>query len=332
MFFKQKMQVVQVQEFGAPEVLQIAQIDMPKIGPHDVLIKVAASGINRADILQRKGFYPPPKGITDILGLEVSGEVVECGEKADQFSVGDKVCALLAGGGYSQYCVVRQDLCLPIPDGYSFEEAAALPEAVFTVWKNLFQLGQLKKGETVLIHGGSGGIGSLAIEMSKIFGIKVITTVRNKTKADFCESIGADHTILYRTSDFVEIVDKLTESNGVDCILDMVGGNYTMKNLHCLADGGRLVQIAYLQNKKVEIDLSLIMKRHLNITGSTLRNRPLSEKIQLKNEIMENVWPYILKGQIKPKVFEKFSLKDVVHAHHLMEGYGHSGKLVLIPD
>lgn len=323
------MKVVVVERPGTPEVLQIGEMDRPEPSENEVLIEVHAAGINRPDCAQRQGTYPPPPGASEILGLEVAGKVVACGKGVQRWRVGDSVCALIAGGGYAEYAVAPEGQCLPIPTGFSMLEAAAIPETFFTVWTNLFESGRLQKGETVLIHGGSGGIGTTAIQLSKAFGATVYTTVGKKEAVASCEKLGADKVILYKDEDFVAVTKDMTAGRGVDVILDMVGGDYFARNIEALAPMGRLVQIATLRGTKGELDLRKMMSKRLTLTGSTLRGRSIAEKTRLAGALEEKVWPLLNGGKLKPVIFKTFSLQEARAAHELMESSAHTGKIVL---
>ena len=315
---QQMMQAIRIREFGPPEVLEIKEIFIPQARPDEVLIRVHAAGVNRPDLLQRIGKYPPPPGITDTPGLEVAGEIVGPHENA-----GEKVCALIAGGGYAEYVVVPKGQCLPLPQGLSMIEAAALPEAVFTVWNNVFVRGQLKPGETLLIHGGASGIGTTAIQMAKAYGAKVIITAGSEEKCAACLKIGADQAVNYKTQDFVEVLSD------IDVVLDMVGGDYVPKNLKVLRDGGRHVSIATLNGSKTEIDIRTVMQKRLVLTGSTLRARSVEEKTVLAQSIHKTVWPWIEAGKVKPVIYKTFPLAQAAQAHAALEKGDHVGKIVL---
>lgn len=307
--------------------LDTCDIPQPKAG--EVLIKVAFSGVNRPDVLQRSGKYNPPPGASPILGLELSGEVVALGEGVTQWKLGDQVCALTPGGSYAEYCVTPASHCLPIPKGLSLLEAAAIPENYFTVWTNVFERVALKAGETILIHGGSSGIGLTAIQLAKHFGAKVYTTVGNAEKAAFCEKVGADVAINYRDQDFVAEVKKLTNDKGVNVILDMVGGPYINKNISLLDLGGRLAQIAFLQGGKAELDFTPVMTKRLILTGSTLRPRSIEDKAGIAQALKQQVWPLIEAGKCKPVIHECFNFDEAGKAHALMESSTHIGKIML---
>jgi putative PIG3 family NAD(P)H quinone oxidoreductase len=290
---------------------------------------VAFAGVNRPDCLQRSGKYPPPPGASTIVGLEVSGEVVALGEGATHWQLGDKVCALTNGGAYAEYVTVPEGQALPIPKGYSMLQAAALPENYFTVWTNVFQRGKLKAGESILIHGGSSGIGLTAIQLAHAFGAKVFCTVGNADKVAACKKVGADVAIDYKTQDYVEEVLKLTDQKGVNAILDMVGGSYMQRNLKALAIEGRLLQIAFLQPSKVEVDWVSLMAKRLTFTGSTLRPRSAADKAQIANELKQQVWPLLAAGTVAPVIYKVFDLNDASQAHALMESSQHIGKIML---
>jgi len=309
--------------------LQLTARLTPKPASHQVLIKVLAAGVNRPDISQRKGLYPPPTGASDILGLEVSGTIVLVGAAVSHLSVGDKVCALVTGGGYAGYCLASALLCLPIPKGLSFVEAAALPETFFTVWSNVFDRAQLRAKETLLIHGGSSGIGVAAIQLAKAFQAKVIVTAGSEEKCNACVKLGADTAINYKKQDFVTTVHKATRTKGVNVILDMVGGDYFPRNVKCLAYDGRLVQIALQQGIKSEINLLPILVKRLTITGSTLRARDDAFKADIANKLHKNVWPLLASGKIKPIIDSTFTLDEAEKAHEVMESSQHIGKLIL---
>ena len=314
---------------GGPEVLSPSTCSIPTPQPGEVLVKVAFAGVNRPDCLQRSGKYPPPPGASPIVGLEVSGEVVALGEGATRWKLGDKVCALTNGGAYAEYVTVPEGQALPIPKGYSMLQAAALPENYFTVWTNVFQRGKLKAGESILIHGGSSGIGLTAIQLAHAFGAKVFCTVGNADKVAACKKVGADVAIDYKTQDYVEEVLKLTDQKGVNAILDMVGGSYMQRNLRALAIEGRLLQIAFLQPSKVEVDWVSLMAKRLTFTGSTLRPRSAADKAQIANELQAQVWPLLAAGTVAPVIYKVFDLNDAAQAHALMESSQHIGKIML---
>jgi NADPH2:quinone reductase len=315
---------------GGPEVLRIEQREIPKPGPRDVLIQVKFAGVNRPDLLQRAGKYPPPPGASPILGLEVSGQIVDRGAEVREWNIGDAVCALTPGGGYAEYCLTNAGHCLPVPQGLDFAQAAALPENLFTVWANLIDRGRLKAGEHVLIHGGSSGIGYLAIQLARENGATVYTTVGNEAKAGFCRSLGAAVAINYRTEDFVAVVEKATSRRGVDVILDMVGGDYLGKNIRSLALEGRLIQIAFLQGSTVhQFDFMLVMTRRLTITGSTLRPRSIEEKAAIAQSLRQHVWPLLESAKIKVVIDRIIPLSQASDAHRVMEESQHMGKILL---
>jgi putative PIG3 family NAD(P)H quinone oxidoreductase len=324
------MTVIETREPGGPEVLVPATRPVPKPGPGEVLIEVAAAGVNRPDVLQRQGLYPPPKGASDLLGLEVAGKVVARGPGAERYRDGDRVCALVNGGGYAQYAIAPEATTLPIPRGLSLEEAAALPETVFTVWNNVFERGALEPGEWLLIHGGGGGIGTTAIQMATALGAKVITTVGSAAKQRDCEALGAVRAINYRDEDFVEAVRETTGGHGADVILDMVGGDYIERNLRAAALEGRIVQIAFLKGSKVELDLMRLMMRRLTLTGSTLRAQPPEAKARMARAIEQRVWPLIAEGKIKAVIDSSFKLEDAAGAHRRIDDPEHIGKIVLV--
>jgi NADPH:quinone reductase len=323
------MLAIEIQHPGGPEVLAPASLPVPKPGRGEILIKVAAAGINRPDILQRRGLYPPPPGASEIPGLEVAGEIVASGEGATRFRLGEKVCALVAGGGYAEYCAVHESNALPIPSGLDMIEAAALPETFFTVWANLFQRGKLKSGETVLIHGGTSGIGTTATMLTKAFGAIVLATAGSEEKCRACVALGADFAINYRTQDFVEEVRKFTDGEGVDVILDIVAGDYVAKNYKAAALNGRIIQVGIQNGAAKELNLMPMLAKRLTHTGSTLRSRSEVEKAQIAQELEQQVWPLLHQGKIKPQIFKTFRLEEAARAHALMESGTHIGKIVL---
>jgi NADPH:quinone reductase len=314
---------------GGPEVIRLEDAPVPRPGPGQVLIEVAAAGVNRPDCIQRAGAYPPPPGASDIPGLEVSGRVAALGEGVTSLRVGDTVCALLSGGGYAEYCVADEALCLPVPAALSLLEAGGVPETYFTVYDNVFTRGRLRAGESLLVHGGSSGIGSTAIQLAKAMGATVYATAGSAEKCDFCRSLGADAAVNYRTEDFVDEIRRLTDKRGVDVILDMVGGSYIGRNLSILAVEGRLVQIAFLQSSKVEIDFRPVMVRRLTLTGSTLRPRSVELKAGIAAALRETVWPLLENGTVRPIVDATFPLEETRRAHELMESSAHQGKIML---
>ena len=315
-------------EPGGPEALRLIEVPVPQPGEGEVLIRVAAAGVNRPDILQRMGKYPPPPGTTETLGLEVAGEVVAAGEGGYHL-LQQRVCALIAGGGYAEYVLAPADLCLPVPGTLSMTEAAALPETLFTVWTNLFERGFAADGDTVLVHGGTSGIGTMAIKLGSLFGVKVIVTCGSHEKCRRAGELGAAAAINYREQDFVEEVLRLTAGRGVSVVLDMVGGDYVRRNLACLAEEGRHVSIAFQRGAKAEVSITEIMRRRLTLTGSTLRARDLGFKAMVAREIAENVWPFVETGMLKPAIDSVFPLEEVSRAHARMESGEHVGKIVL---
>lgn len=326
------MRAVEISAYGAPEVLRLVERDRPQAGAGEVLIRVAASGVNRPDVLQRTGNYPVPPGASDLPGLEVAG-VIESGDAAALaeagLAVGDHVCALVAGGGYAEYCVAPVGQCLPVPAGWTDLDAAGLPETFFTVWSNVFDRGRLRAGETLLVQGGSSGIGVTAIQMAKAMGATVIVTVGSDEKAQACLALGADHAINYKTQDFVRAVAELTGGRGVDVILDMVAGPYVARELDCLAEDGRLVIIAVQGGVNAEVNAGKVLRRRLTITGSTLRPRPVAFKAEIARSLRQHVWPLLASGRIKPVVFQVFAPEQAAEAHALMESNQHIGKLLL---
>lgn len=323
------MKVVEITEFGGPDVLKLGERPIPSLNKGEVLIKVAAAGVNRPDCIQRSGAYPPPPGASDIPGLEVAGEIVSVADDVDASLIGKSICALVAGGGYGEYCSAHASLCMPIPHGFSPVEAAALPETFFTVWFNLFHQGGLKAGQSLLVHGGSSGIGTTAIQMANKRGVRVLTTAGNAEKLEVCKTLGADVLINYRAVDFVEAVNVATDKKGVDMILDMVGGDYIAKNIKCLARGGRLINIAYLQGSKAEVNFMTVMLKQLTLTGSTLRPQSVSVKATLADALKQEVWPLLDQGEIKPIIHKVFAMDEAAKAHSLMESSQHIGKIIL---
>ena len=326
------MRAVEITSPGGPEVLRLTERATPRAGAGELLIRVAASGVNRPDVLQRKGRYAPPAGASDLPGLEVAG-VVESGDAqamaAAGIAIGDRVCALVTGGGYAEYCVAPVPQCLPQPKGLTDVEAASLPETFFTVWSNVFDRGQLQPGETLLVQGGSSGIGVTAIQLARAWGATVIVTAGTDAKCDNCLELGAQHAINYNTQDFVAEVMRITEGRGVDVILDMVAGDYVARELSCLAEDGRLVFIAVQGGVKAQIDAGLVLRRRLTITGSTLRPRPVAFKGAIAASLRKNVWPWLAAGQVRPVIFRQFAAEDAAQAHALMESSEHTGKIVL---
>ncbi|QHE85438.1 NAD(P)H-quinone oxidoreductase [Hydrogenophaga sp. BPS33] len=326
------MQAIEISVFGAPEVLRLVERPTPVAGAGEVLIRVSASGVNRPDVLQRKGHYPVPPGASDLPGLELAG-VIESGDAAAMaaagLKVGDRVCALVAGGGYAQWCVAPAAQCLPVPDGLDDIAAASLPETFFTVWSNVFDRGRLQAGETLLVQGGTSGIGVTAIQMAKALGARVIATAGSDDKCAACLKLGADHAINYKTQDFVAEVARLTDQKGVDVILDMVAGSYAAREIECLAEDGRLVIIAVQGGVKAEFNAGLVLRRRLTITGSTLRPRPVAFKGAIAASLRAQVWPLLADGRIKPVIHQVFPAAEAAAAHTLMESNQHIGKLVL---
>ncbi|MBM3520126.1 MAG: NAD(P)H-quinone oxidoreductase [Alphaproteobacteria bacterium] len=313
---------------GGPEVLRPAELPVPAPGPGQLLVKVAAAGVNRPDILQRQGAYPPPPGAPATPGLEIAGEVVGLGEGVRRYEAGDHVCALVPGGGYAQYAVVHEDNALPVPAGFSMVEAAAVPETFFTVWTNVFDRGRLKAGETLLVHGGSSGIGTTAIMLGSAFGARVVATAGSAAKCQACLDLGAALAIDYRATDFAEVMrEKKIEA---DVILDMVGGDYVARNFKVAAMHGRIVNIAFQKGSRIEIDLLPIMLKRLTLTGSTLRPRSVAEKAEIARALEENVWPHFAAGRCRPVIHRTFPLAEAAEAHRLMETSSHIGKIVLL--
>ena len=324
------MKVIEIREPGGPEVLVPAERPRPSPGPGEVLIQVAAAGVNRPDVMQRLGRYPPPPGASDIPGLEVAGIVEEVGPGVDTCRRGDRVCALVSGGGYAESCVSPAPQCLPVPRGLDFVDAAAIPETFFTVWTNVFERGHLQPGESLLVHGGSSGIGTTAIQLGRAFGARVFATAGSVEKCAACERLGAEGAVNYRETDFVAAVKEATGGRGVDVILDMVGGEYVPRNLDLLTTDGRLVQIAFMGGAKVQVNLLQIMQRRLILTGSTLRPRSVAEKGAIARALHERVWPLLEAGTVKPIIYQTFPLRDAAQAHRVLESGAHIGKLVLV--
>ncbi len=323
------MKVIEIVEPGGPSVLKSSIRNIPKPKRNEVLIKISYAGINRPDVLQRSGSYLPPPGASDLPGLEASGIIFAIGENVTNWEVGDEVCALLPGGGYAEYAVTQASHCLPVPTGMSLKQAAALPETLFTVWSNVFQRGGLKPNEKFLVHGGSSGIGTMAIQLANLFGSEVYTTAGSDAKCSACEELGAIRAINYNKEDFLEVIKSI---GGVHLILDMVGGAYIEKNIKALVDDGRLVQIAFLKGAKVELNFAQIMTRRLTVTGSTLRPQSDLSKSQIASELLEKIWPLLSTGRINPVINSVFDLNDVSSAHLLMESSKHIGKIVLKVD
>jgi putative PIG3 family NAD(P)H quinone oxidoreductase len=323
------MTAIAIREAGGPEVLVPSAMEVPKPGQGQLLVKVEAAGVNRPDVLQRKGLYPPPPGASPIPGLEIAGEVVATGEGAKRFKPGDKVTALVSGGGYAQFCLADEGAALPLPASYDAIRAAALPETFFTVWINVFQRGGLKPGESFLVHGGSSGIGTTAIQLAKAFGATVFATAGNAEKCAACETLGADFAINYRDQDFVAVVKEKTGGKGVNLILDMVGGPYIERNLACVSEDGRIHQIAFLQGSKVTVDLMRLMLKRVTLTGSTLRARAPEVKAQIAAALESQVWPLLESGKVAPVIDSTFPLEKASEAHARMESNAHIGKIML---
>lgn len=319
------MRCIAIRQPGGPEMLEIEERAIPEPQEGEVLVKVAAAGVNRPDVLQRLGVYPPPPGASDIPGLELSGEIVE----GPDTLIGRRVCALVAGGGYAEYCTAPIGNCIQVPDGLSMEEAAAMPETLFTVWTNLFERGFAAEGDTVLVHGGTSGIGTMAIKLGHLFGLQVIVTCGSDAKCERAEAEGAALAINYKTEDFVDVVKDHSEGRGVEVVLDMVGGDYVPRNLACLADEGRHVSIAFQRGPKAEISIVDIMRRRLILTGSTLRARSVAFKTMVADELKAIVWPYVESGRLRPVIDKVFPLEEAAKAHARMEAGEHVGKIVL---
>ena len=323
------MKVIEISQPGGAEVLRLAERPRPEPKPHEILIKVAAAGVNRPDVLQRMGNYAVPPDASDLPGLEVAGEVVAVGSKAKLFRVGEKVCSLVHGGGYAEYCVAPEVQALPVPRGLSLVEAASLPETFFTVWANVYDRGRLAPGESLLVQGGSSGIGVAAIQMAAATGSRVFATAGSDEKCAACLRLGAEKAFNYKTQDFEKEILKVTAGKGVDVILDMVGGDYVPRELKCIAEDGRLVFIAYLRGPKTELSIDAVMRRRLTLTGSTLRPRSVEFKGAIAHSLREKIWPLIEAGKIKPEIYKTFPLAQAAEAHRLMESSQHIGKIVL---
>ncbi len=321
------MKYVDLPQPGAPENLVLAEGPLPAVPAQHVLVRVAYAGVNGPDIMQRKGLYPPPEGASKLLGLEIAGKVVAVGEGVSRWRVGDEICALTNGGGYAQYCAVLADHCLPIPAGMSLRDAASLPEAYFTVWSNVFMTARLAAGQTFLVHGGAGGLGTASIQLGRAFGAKVVATDHPAERLEACAKLGAERTVDYKAEDFVDVVRK--EFGGADVILDIVGGPYVARNIKATRHDARIVQLAFAQGSKVEVDLMPVMLKRLHYTGSTLRSRPDGFKTAVARELEEKVWPLFAQGKLRPVVGEVLPLADAAQAHRLMESAGHAGKIVL---
>jgi NADPH2:quinone reductase len=329
--FPKQMTAIEITQDGGPEVLVPCEMATPQPGPEEVLIHIAAAGVNRPDVFQRQGNYPAPKGASPIPGLEVAGTIAALGRNTSRYKVGDKVCALVTGGGYAQYCVAHETITLPIPGSLSMVEAAGLPETCFTVWANVFDRANLQPDETLLVHGGSSGIGTTAIQMAtQLLGTDVFVTAGSDEKCAMCEKLGAKRAINYKEQDFVEIVKADTGGKGVDVILDMIGGDYIARNLKAAAPDGRIVNIAFLKGAKAEVNFLPIMLKRLTLTGSTLRARPVEEKAQIARQLEEKIWPLIASGKIHPVIHAEFPLAHAADAHKLMESSAHIGKIILV--
>ena len=328
----ESMNYIKIEEHGDPDVLKLSSQSVPDPGLDEVLIRVEAAGVNRPDIMQRKGLYPPPPGATDVPGLEVSGTVVKKGKNVAEPEVGSQVCALVSCGGYAEYCLASASICLPVPKKISLQHAAGIPETFFTVWTNVFERGQLKYGETLLVHGGSSGIGTTSIQLGKAFGATVYTTAGTQEKCEYCKNLGADAAINYNENDFEAEIKTLTENRGVDVILDMVGGPYFPKNIKILAVQGRLLQIALMQGHKAEVDFRPLLMKRVTLTGSTLRPRSVKEKAEIARSLRKEVWPLMDSGTIRPIIHQTFPLEKAADAHQLMESSNHIGKILLKPD
>jgi putative PIG3 family NAD(P)H quinone oxidoreductase len=323
------MKAIEISQFGPPEVLKLTERPDPVPAAGEVLIDVDAAGVNRPDVIQRLGKYPPPPGASDLPGLEVAGRIAALGDGVTAWKVGDRVCALLAGGGYAERAAVPQEQVLPIPRGLTGIQAAAIPETFFTVWTNVFQRGKLKYSESILIHGGTSGIGTTAIQLARAFGARVLTTAGSDEKCAAAKKLGAEHAFNYRTTDWAAAAKKVTEGRGVDVILDIVGGEYIPKNVDLLAMEGRLLQIAFLKHARAEVDFSLVMRKRAWITGSTLRPRSPAEKGAIARDLQQHVWPLLEQGVVMPVIHETFPLERASDAHRLMESSTHIGKIVL---
>lgn len=323
------MKCIEISEPGGPEMLVATQRPTPRPEVGQVLIRVVAAGVNRPDVIQRQGGYPPPPGASDLPGLEVSGEVILCGSDVTNLKPGDQVCALLNGGGYAEYAIAEASLCLPVPDGLTLQDAAALPETTFTVWHNVFERAALQAGEVFLVHGGTSGIGTTAIQMAKAFGARVFTTAGSAEKCQVCTELGAELAFNYHEQDFVAGIKDI--STGANVILDMIGGDYVQKNIRVAAFQGRIVSIAFLRGSKVEVDLGPMMLKQLVLTGSTLRSQPVANKAGIATAVQERIWPLLANGTMKPIIHTRFALDQASEAHRLMESNAHIGKLLLLP-
>ncbi len=324
------MKAIEISQPGGPEVLRLCERPLPVLRPGEVLIKVHAAGINRPDVFQRKGIYPPPADASDLPGLEVAGEIVDGDLTGSGFAKGDNVCALVAGGGYAEFCAAPLKQCLPLPANFSAIEAAALPETFFTVWSNVFDRAGLQGSETLLVQGGTSGIGVTAIQLAKALGHVVLATAGSDDKCRACEDLGAVRGINYKSEDFVQVVNEVTQGRGVDVVLDMVAGDYVNRELSCLADDGRIVVIALLGGARAQIDMSAVMRRRLTVTGSTLRPRSVDFKHAIAQQLRQKVWPLLESGKIKPVIYKTFPFEQAAQAHALMESSEHIGKIVLV--
>ena len=329
MALPREMTVVEIAAPGGPEQLKTAVRPIPQPGEGEVLVRVEAAGVNRPDVMQRQGRYPPPPGASDLPGMEIAGEVVALGAKVSGLSVGDKITSLLPGGGYAAYAIAAAPLCMPIPTGLSMVEAAAIPETYLTVWTNLFERGGCKSGDTVLIHGGTSGIGTTAIQLAKAWGARVYATAGTEKKARACEALGAVRGIDYKTEDFVEVMRAETKGQGVDITLDMVAGSYVQRNLDIAAVEGRVVTISLLGGSRAEINMGMVLIKRLTLTGSTLRSRSVAQKAAVADAVRKNVWPLLAAGKVRPVIFATFPLAEASEAHRLMETSNHIGKIVL---
>lgn len=326
------MTAIEISAPGGPDVLRPTTRPVPQPGEGEVLIRVSAAGVNRPDVLQRQGAYPPPPGASDLPGLEVAGEIAVVGSGVTDFQVGQKVCALTPGGGYAEFCVTPAPQVLPVPRGLTLTEAGGVPETFFTVWTNVFDRGRLAEGESLLIHGGSSGIGTTAIQLGKAFGARVFTTAGSADKCRACERLGADRAIDYKTEDYAAVVKELTGGKGVDVVLDMVGGDYVQRDIDCMAPDGRHVSIAFLGGSKVTLNMTPVMVKRLTLTGSTLRPRTVADKGRIAASLREKVWPLIEAGTVKPLIHKTYPFREAAAAHALMETSSHIGKIVLTFD
>jgi putative PIG3 family NAD(P)H quinone oxidoreductase len=326
------MKAIAISQPGGPEVLRAVELGIPAPGPDEVLIEVAAAGVNRPDLMQREGKYPPPSGASEIPGLEVSGVVSATGDNVVRWKKGDAVCALVSGGGYAEFCVAPAGQCLPVPQSVDVVSAAAIPETFFTVWVNAFDRGHLRAGETFLVHGGASGIGTAAIQMARAFGARVFATAGTEEKCRACEKLGAERAINYRTEDFVEVLTSITAGRGIDVIMDMVGGEYFERNIDLLALEGRLLQIAVLHGTKASMNLLKLLRQRLTVSGSTLRSRPVREKEQIARALEGSVWPLVDSGTIRPVIHTQRPLADAADAHRVLEEGRHVGKVLLVTD